>query len=213
MFRFVHRLWMCWNRGGTVSKLGKRFEEALLFSARAHREQRRKGSEMPYVAHLLAVAAIVIENGGDEDEAIAALLHDVMEDQGVSREEIERRFGERVARIVEGCTDGVPDPQTGEKPEWRIRKEAYLLHLEVASPSEVLVSSADKLHNARSILSDYRKLGEGVWARFRGGRDGTLWYYRALADRFRAVSDSAVVDELWRVVSEMEMLAARESPV
>src|SRR5688500_20028691 len=119
--------------------LAERFEEALVFAARTHRAQRRKGSETPYISHLLAVTALVIENGGDEDEAIAALLHDAMEDQGVSREEIERRFGERVAQIVEGCTDEVPDPQTGAKPEWVASKNVHLAHLASATPSDLLV--------------------------------------------------------------------------
>src|SRR5688500_19291925 len=108
---------------------------------------------------------------------------------------------------------GVPDPQTGEKPEWVARKNAYLAHLASATPSELLVSSADKLHNARSILADYRELGDELWARFRGGREGTLWYYRALSDRFRAVSDSAIVHELGQIVTELEELARGNASV
>ena len=152
--------------------LTSRFENALVFAAQLHREQRRKGSNVPYVSHLLAVAALVIEHGGDEDEAIAALLHDAIEDQGgpTARDRILRRFGEPVARIVEGCSDS----QTTPKPPWKERKRAYIAGIGEKSASVRLVSAADKLHNARCILSDYRTLGEEVWRRFEGGREGTL---------------------------------------
>jgi GTP pyrophosphokinase len=190
--------------------LSERFDEALLFAARIHREQRRKGSETPYIAHLLAVTSLVIENGGGEEEAIAALLHDAREDQGVTTQELERMFGTRVASIVEACTDGTPDPQTGEKRDWRTRKEAYIAHLDQATRGQLLVSAADKLHNARTILADYRQFGEALWDRFKGGREGTLWYYGSLADRFPALLDSPIVEELTRTVSEIERLAARD---
>jgi len=186
-------------------RLGARFEDALAYAAGLHRQQRRKGTEVPYVAHLLAVASIALEHGADEDEAIAALLHDAVEDQGgaPTLEAIRGRYGEKVADIVAGCTDTDQMP----KPPWRRRKEDYVAHVATASPSVRLVSAADKLHNARSILADYRRLGERVFSRFSGGRNGTLWYYRALVNAFRAHGSSPLVEELERTVSELERLA------
>lgn len=188
-------------------KLTSRFEEALLFATQLHAEQRRKGSDVPYIAHLLAVASIVLENGGNEDEAIAGLLHDAIEDQGgiATREEIRRRFGDTVVEIVNGCTDADVIP----KPPWRVRKEEYIEHLRVATPSVRLVSAADKLHNARAVLGDYRELGELLWRRFHGGREGTLWYYRSVTDALRQGGTSPLIEELERVVSELERLASR----
>ncbi len=186
--------------------LSTRFEEALIFATRLHARQVRKGTSVPYVAHLLAVASLVLEQGGDEDQTIAALLHDAAEDQGgrSTLDEIRRRFGARVAEIVEGCTDSF----TFLKPPWRKRKEAYLAHLPQASAAVRLVSAADKLHNARTILADYRQLGEAVWRRFNGGREGTLWYYRTLVEAFQAGESFPLVEELDRVVSELERLAS-----
>ena len=181
----------------------EKFEDALVYAARLHRDQTRKGTGVPYVTHLLAVAAIVGENGGTEDEVISGLLHDAPEDAGGEERlaEIRDRFGDSVADVVAGCTDTYEDP----KPPWRARKEAYLDHLAEASSSVRLVSAADKLHNARSVLSDYRAVGEDLWDRFNGGRDGTLWYYRAVADAL--AGDGPVADELGRVVAELETLA------
>lgn len=186
--------------------LSSRFEEALVYAARLHAGQVRKGSQVPYLAHLLAVASIVLEQGGNEDEAIAALLHDAVEDQGgkATREEIRRRFGEAVVQIVDGCTDTDVHP----KPPWQPRKEAHLAHLRHASPSVRLVVAADKLHNARTILADYRVLGEALWSRFSGGKEGTLWYYRALVETLRAHGSTPLLKELDRVVSELERLAS-----
>jgi len=185
--------------------LTKRFEDALVYAAKLHAQQVRKGSMVPYIAHLLGVASIVLEYGGDEDEAIAALLHDSIEDQGgnMVRKEIWRRFGERVVAIVDGCTDTDLQP----KPPWRERKEAYIAHIRDVIPSVRLVSAADKLHNAQTILKDYRSVGDAIWDRFKGGKEGTLWYYRSLVDEFRAVEPSPLVDELDRVVKEIERLA------
>jgi (p)ppGpp synthase/HD superfamily hydrolase len=184
---------------------GEKFERALLYAARVHRDQYRKGTSTPYVTHLLAVAALVGENGGREDEVVAALLHDAPEDQGgeATLENIRARFGDEVAQIVDGCTDTYEDP----KPPWRERKERYLAHLANAPSSVCLVSSADKLHNARAVLSDYRLLGEDLWERFNGGKEGTLWYYRAISDVLRTEDDSPLVEELDRVVAELERLA------
>lgn len=185
--------------------LGQRFEDALTYSAKLHSRQIRKGSEVPYIAHLIGVASIALEYGADEDEAIAALLHDAIEDQGGAevRGEIRNRFGERVVAIVDGCTDADVKP----KPPWRQRKEAYIAHIKDASPSVRLVSCSDKLHNARTILKDYRLHGHALWERFKGGKEGTLWYYRALSDVFRAVYPSPLSDELERVVFEIDRLA------
>jgi GTP pyrophosphokinase len=182
--------------------LTERFERALVFAAHLHRDQRRKGSGVPYVSHLLGVCALTLEYGGAEDDAIAALLHDAIEDQGgaAARAEILLEFGERVAEIVEGCTDTDQYP----KPRWRTRKESYIAHLEQASASVRLVSACDKLHNARSLLMDYRVYGEALWDRFTGGREGTLWYYRAMVE---ALGSGPVVEELNRVVTELEVLA------
>jgi (p)ppGpp synthase/HD superfamily hydrolase len=188
--------------------LSTRFEEALILAVRWHAGQVRKETTIPYIAHLLGVASLVLEQGADEDEAIAALLHDAVEDQGgaVALEEIRRRFGDGVAEIVAGCTDAWTTP----KPPWRERKEAYIAHLRQASASVRLVSAADKLHNARAILADYRALGEALWSRFNGGKAGTLWYYRALVETLQSVEPTPLVEELDRVVSEIERLARTE---
>jgi len=186
---------------------GEKFEDALVYAARLHRDQARKGSRVPYVTHLLAVAAIVGENGGTEEEVVAALLHDAPEDAGGRErlEEIKERYGDEVAEIVAGCTDTYEDP----KPAWRPRKEAYAAHVAEASSSVRLVSAADKLHNARSILADLRSLGEELWDRFTGGKRGTLWYYRTLTEAYKSAGANAVVEELDRVVREIEALARR----
>jgi len=190
--------------------LSQRFEDALVYAARLHAKQIRKGTTIPYVSHLLSVASIVLEHGGNEVEAIAALLHDAIEDQGgaETREEIRRRFGDAVVSIVDGCTDAEVIP----KPPWKERKEQYIARLSHASPSILLVSAADKLHNARAILGDYRALGENLWDRFNGGKEGTLWYYKSLVDAFKqAAAGTALaplIEELERVVGEIEKLSA-----
>jgi (p)ppGpp synthase/HD superfamily hydrolase len=152
----------------------------------------------------MGVASLVLEAGGDEDLAIAALLHDVVEDCGglPMLKEVRRRFGKRVVHVVEGCTDSNTDP----KPPWRERKENYLRHLKRADAGTRLVSAADKLNNIRSILADYREIGESVWARFNGGRDGTLWYYRALGDEFRRGKGNRIVREYEFALNELEAL-------
>src|SRR5205085_8652461 len=178
--------------------LTPRFEEALIYATHLHASQSRKGSATPYIAHLLAVTALVLENGGNEDEAIAALLHDAVEDQGgaATREEIRRHFGDKIVEIVDGCTDADIIP----KPPWRRNKEAFIARLSEAPASVRLVVAADKLHNARSVLGDYRVLGESLWRRFNGGKDGTLWYYRAATDALQAARTTPLIDELDRVV-------------
>jgi (p)ppGpp synthase/HD superfamily hydrolase len=186
-------------------QLSQRFTEALVFATELHAKQTRKGSGVPYISHLLGVASIVLEYGADEDEAIAALLHDAIEDQGgaTTRAEIQRRFGDRVTEIVEGCSDTEVTP----KPPWRPRKEAYIAHLAEASPSMILVSAADKLYNARSILKDYLLIGDEIWERFTGKKEGTLWYYQALVKAFKQKISHPLINEFEKVVSELETLA------
>ena len=189
------------------SVLTNRFVEALGYAAELHLHQRRKGKGQPYVGHLLGVAAIVIQHGGGEEEVIAALLHDAVEDQGglPRLDEIRVKFGERVARIVDGCTDSYE--ASGEKREWGERKRAYIERV-AHEPEDVrLVSAADKLANAREILSDYRVEGDAVFTRFSGRKKGTLWYYRTLVDVFRKAGSNPLIDELDRVVTELECLA------
>jgi len=186
-----------------------RFSEALVFALGLHNDQVRKGTKTPYMAHLLAVTAIVLENGGDEDQAIGALLHDAAEDRGGGVKtlfEIQKRFGERVSRIVQACSDSVLE-EGQEKTAWQPRKEIYLKFIQEKPADAILVSLADKIHNSRAILSDYREIGETLWQRFKGGRDGTLWYYRALFEAFKPVGPERMVNELKRTIEELEKLA------
>jgi (p)ppGpp synthase/HD superfamily hydrolase len=188
------------------TKVGPRFLRAFMFAAEKHKGQTRKASSIPYIAHLMGVASLVLEAGGDEDLAIAALLHDVVEDCGGTPmlKEVRRRFGSRVAKVVDGCTDAYPDP----KPPWRERKEKYIARLRSEDKDTRLVSAADKLNNVRSIISDYRAVGESVWSRFKGGREGTLWYYRTLRDEFLRDSPNRPTRDLALAVCELESLAA-----
>ena len=199
----VYRMERRTNENAIV--LGARFQRAFTLALELHRDQVRKGpTPIPYIAHLLGVTSIVIEDGGDEDEAIAALLHDAAEDQGgkATLARIRSEFGERVAAIVEGCSDTLEEP----KPPWRSRKERYLAHLEEV-PREILrVSLADKVHNARAILADYRDVGEELWSRFRGTREESLWYYRSLVEVFTRRRPGPLADELLRTVEEIEAL-------
>jgi (p)ppGpp synthase/HD superfamily hydrolase len=173
--------------------LTSRSETALDFAFQLHKNQYRKGSNIPYISHLLAVTAIVIENGGSENEAIAALLHDAVEDQGGydTLHKIHELFGSEVAEIVEGCTDAFTDP----KPEWEGRKKAYLKKLKQSSDSILLVSLADKIHNARSLLRDLQSKEEDIWIIFNGGKEGTLWYYQSLVKIFNTSPYSYLATE------------------
>jgi (p)ppGpp synthase/HD superfamily hydrolase len=194
------------RKQGTTTRLGPRFLRAFSFAAEKHKGQTRKASTIPYIAHLMGVASLVLEAGGDEDLAIAALLHDVVEDCGGAPmlKEIRRRFGQRVAKVVHGCTDADTNP----KPPWRERKESYIRHLSAADADTRLVSAADKLNNVRSILSDYRAIGESVWSRFNGGSEGTLWYYRTLRDVFIDQPRNRITRDFELAVSELDSLAA-----
>lgn len=185
-------------------RLGPRFGEAFYFAAEKHSGQTRKGTGVPYISHLMSVAALVLEAGGDEDQAIAALLHDVVEDCGGEPilQEVRDRFGDRVAGIVKGCTDAYTIP----KPPWKQRKLEYLEVLRDADDDIRLVSAADKLHNVRTILADYRLEGDSVWNRFSGRRDGTLWYYRAVLNVLLQGTRNRLIGELERAVQELESL-------
>lgn len=188
-------------------KLGRRFLNAFSFALENHSGQVRKASSIPYIAHLMGVASLVLEAGGDEVLAIAALLHDVVEDCGGAPmlKEVRRRFGSRVAKIVDGCTDTDQFP----KPPWRERKDNYIQRLKAEHADTRLVSAADKLNNVRSIASDYRAIGESVWSRFNGGREGTLWYYRTLLDEFLRHKPNRVTRDLEVAVRELESLVKR----
>jgi GTP pyrophosphokinase len=188
------------------TKLGPRFHRALEFAAQKHGNQTRKASTIPYLAHLIGVASLVLEAGGDEDLTIAALLHDVVEDCGGAPmlKEVRKHFGVRVAKIVDGCTDAYEVP----KPAWRERKENYIRRLKKENADTRLVSAADKLNNIRSILSDYRTIGESVWSRFNGGREGTLWYYRTLRDEFLRRRPNRITRDFDLAVRELDSLTS-----
>lgn len=197
------------GRSKYIMQLTPRFEQALQYACIIHAGQRRKGSDVPYISHLLAVTSLVIEHGGSEDEAIAGLLHDAGEDAGGQKRisDIRIRFGDTVADLVVSCTDTLME----RKPEWSGRKEAYVATIPHKSAAELLVTVADKLHNSRAILHDYRQIGDELWGRFTGGKTGTLWYYRALTDAFMTAPNNhrckALIDELHRVVSTIEELS------
>ncbi len=195
-----------------------RLVKAFAFAARQHQRHLRKGTATPYLMHPIGVASLVGEYGGEENEMIAALLHDTVEDTGGAPvlAEIRRRFGKKVADIVEGCSDGVPGTD-GVKRPWLERKTEYLRHAAEAPLDELRVSAADKLHNLRAILADLRHVGPSVFDRFKAGRDGTLWYYRSLSDVYCAVARDPSCDvgfqrlagELARSVVELERQAGR----
>ena len=181
--------------------LTERFIDALEFAAEKHRRQNRKGTTVPYVSHLLSVAGLILESGGDEDLAIAGLLHDAVEDaKGMTGEQmsdlIRSEFGDRVADIVEGCSDAKSSPG-GNKPPWKSRKEAYIKHLRSASDDVLRVSIADKVHNARSIATDQDRFGALVWTRFTSTSEESRWYYTSLRDIYKErISDSYLIKEL-----------------
>ncbi|MEP0914544.1 HD domain-containing protein [Leptolyngbya sp. GB1-A1] len=189
------------NTTGASVQLTERFEEALIYANRLHANQVRKASGVPYMAHLLSVAALVLEDGGSEDEAIAALLHDAIEDQGgqAIREEIQTRFGNWVVAIVEGCTDS----DTVPKPPWKERKLRYLENLQSASPEVVRVSLADKLHNARSLLMDWRKFGSSIWQQFNSDPEQRLWFYQELVPLYKMTNAGEMSEEFARTVQDL----------
>jgi (p)ppGpp synthase/HD superfamily hydrolase len=182
-----------------------RFDVALQFASGLHHQQHRKGVPIPYIAHLMGVCALVLEAGGDEDQAIAALLHDAVEDQGglATLGTIRQLFGQRVAAAVESCSDSTVSDPTKKLP-WRARKEKYLAHLRSANTDTLIVGAADKLHNARAVLTDYRQIGEQLWSRFSVPKAEQLWYYGALVEAFKqTTAPNVLVEELERVVNEL----------
>jgi len=178
--------------------LTPRFGGALRHAAQLHRNQTRKGTTTPYISHLMAVSALVLEHGGDEDQAIAGLLHDAIEDAGETRESLEKVYGARVARIVEECSDC---DGTEPRPDWTTRKRGYIDAIAAKSDDAVLVTGCDKLHNAESILADFHATGPAVFERFTAGRDGTLWYYDTLATALAGRAPAALAARLRRIVS------------
>ncbi len=186
--------------------LSERLSQALALAIEAHNGQFRKETTIPYIAHPMAVASIALEYGADEDQAMAALLHDAVEDGGAKYAEIIRsKFGDRVADIVNGCTDGVPD-NNGIKPPWKQRKESYLAHLKSAPDDVLLVSGSDKLHNARAIVSDLQNIGVRVFDRFSSSKEQTLWYYQSLADIFKT-RNTPTAKALSETVAQMHALS------
>jgi len=185
-------------------ELTSRFAEALAFTCRLHATQRRKLSGSPYVAHLLRVAGMVLEEADSEEEAIAALLHDAIEDQGgpAARATIRRRFGDEVTALVDECSDTDRHP----KPPWRERKRAFLDRLQQASSSARRIVAADKLDNVRGLIQGYREHGDDLWKHFHGNRDETLWYLGAVADVLRRAGSGPLVEDLARAVAELERL-------
>ena len=185
--------------------LTDKFERALQYATIIHGGQRRKHSDVPYMAHLLGVASIALEYGADETEAIAAVLHDAVEEAGGTDRlaDILMRFGETVAEIVDGCTDTKAQP----KPPWRARKAAYIAHLPHATASVRLVSAADKLYNARLLLKDLRLNGNGAWNQTKGGKEGTLWYLRCLVQAYKTAGINPLVEEFERAVVEIELMS------
>lgn len=184
------------------------FSTALVFAARIHQDQRRKGTDIPYMAHILGVTALVLEHGGNEDEAIGALLHDAAEDGGgeAMLAEIRAQFGDAVGDIVLGCSDSLAaDP--ADKAPWLERKQTFIAQLAEASPSVCMVSAADKLHNVRSLISAVRERGDETWSRFNGGRAGTLWYYDAVSHILWRRWPSTLTEELRREVETLATLA------
>jgi len=166
--------------------VSNKYSEAVGYAAAAHAKQVRKGTVIPYISHPIAVSELVVQHGGNEIQAIAALLHDVLEDCGAHHGPvIGERFGHDVLRVVEGLTDGMPDAQ-GDKIDWRVRKDSYLAHLKSADPDVVLVSACDKLHNATAIADDHAAIGDAVFARFSKPKSCTVWYYSELARIFSA---------------------------
>jgi (p)ppGpp synthase/HD superfamily hydrolase len=181
----------------------------LHFASGLHHQQTRKGGSIPYIAHLMSVCALVLEAGGDEDQAIAALLHDAVEDQGgrPTAGTIRHMFGDRVANTVESCSDSM-ETNPDENLPWRSRKDKYLEHLRTANADALMVSAADKLHNARAVLADYRELGGGLWSRFNAPKEDQLWFYGQMIKTLQqTAAPKPLVDELSLVVGELERLA------
>lgn len=182
--------------------LTSRFDEAFRYAHEVHGEHVRKGNHTPYIGHLMGVSSIVLDDGGTEDEAIAALLHDAAEDHGgrARLEDIRTRFGNSVAKIVEDCTDSWDTP----KRPWVERKRDYVKHAHTLAGPSLRVSAADKVHNAYAILRDLRNTGEQVWSRFNAPADDVVAYYESLVRAFRAAGGGPLVEELERIVKGIQ---------
>lgn len=196
--------------------LGEKFDEALALASELHREQSRKGTPIPYMSHLMAVAGIVLEANAYhqmdniEDVAIGALLHDAIEDQGhnIDLDQIKEKFGDTVYRIVLECSDAIVTEKGQEKPPWKDRKRAYLNNISGKSQETLLVSCADKMHNARCIMFDHDRIGDDIWDRFNAGKDGTIWYYRSLAEELeKAWPENPLLPDFQAIVQRMEQAA------
>jgi (p)ppGpp synthase/HD superfamily hydrolase len=192
----------------TPHLLAPRLQSALDLAFTLHGRDARKQSAVPVLAHLLGVCAIVQHDGGTEDESIAALLHDTLEDKAdqISAFEIEERFGSRVLTIVTVATDTPPEFAGGVKPPWRMRKEAYLRNVRASNPGLLRVTIADKIDNLRATLADYHRLGERIWARFNAGKEDQLWYYHSALDTYRAAGypHGPLLSELGRLINELD---------
>jgi (p)ppGpp synthase/HD superfamily hydrolase len=184
------------------TNLSPKFEEALLFAKQVHAGQLRKGSGTPYFSHVLAVTSLVLEDGGSEKEAIAALLHDCAEDGGGQTilEQIRDRFGLEIAEIVLECSDTLEVP----KPPWRARKQAHIDTLRTGRPESIRVKLADKLHNAHDLLRSLHEHGLSVWKDFKGGKDGTLWYFREMHAVFSETRSGFLLDEFARLIEAID---------
>ncbi|MBP6177958.1 MAG: HD domain-containing protein [Anaerolineales bacterium] len=193
-------------------QITSRLHEALQFTFKLHGRDARKESNVPYVAHLLSVCALVQQDGGSEDEAIAALLHDALEDKAeqTSRAEIAALFGDHVVALIEVSIDTPPDYEGGEKPPWRQRKEAYLAHVRSTNPDLLRVTIADKVDNARAILADYLRIGDELWKRFNAGREDQLWYYENSVLAYEAAGyKGPLLEELRRLVDQIRAHAGQ----
>ncbi len=193
----------------TAAAYSRRFDRAVALALDSFRPIVRKGSGVPYATHLLSVTALVGEYGGDEDQLCAAILHDYIEDiPGATEEKLAEEFGDRVAKMVVALSDCEGEP----KPPWRERKMAYLAHLKHEDPDIKLISCADKLHNATTIVMDHKRIGNSIFERFRGKKDGTLWYYDAVVHALAHGWESRLLDRLDEVVDEIHVLAGVPRP-
>ena len=182
--------------------LGPKFEEALIFANRIHAQQKRKDSGAPYLAHVLGVTALVLEDGGSEEEAIGALLHDAAEDQGGEEilAAIREQFGARVEQIVRECSDTLVSP----KPPWKERKEGHLEMLKTALPETIRIMQADKVYNARNLQRSLIDYGSQTWQNFKGGREGTLWYFRQMHTLLSQTRAGYLMMEFSRLIELIE---------
>lgn len=192
-----------------IQQITPRLYEALQLAFCLHGHDARKSSNVPMIAHMLSVCALVIQDGGDEDEGIAALLHDALEDkpEEINRSEIEKRFGKKVLEIIEVSTDTPSDYVGGPKPPWRERKETYLEHARKTNPALLRITVADKIDNARAILADYQHIGNELWKRFKAPQEDQIWYYKSCVEAYRAAGFKGfLLDELVKLVDQLSKL-------